>query len=71
MANLFKKEGYNFSIGFNKDSNIKEKDSSYIMLAEYLFCDSKIAKEIDLTKYITSDMKNKLIKEDIYEKVAN
>ena len=66
-----KKEGYNFSIGFNKDSNIKDKDSSYIGLAEYIFCDSKIAKEINLTKYISTDMKNKMIKEDIYEKVVN
>ena len=66
-----KKEGYSFSIGFNKDSNIKDKDSSYIGLAEYIFCDSKIAKEINLTKYISTEMKNKMIKEDIYEKVVN
>ena len=66
-----KKDGHNFTIGFNKDSNVKTKDSSYVGLAEYLFCDSKIMKEIDLINNISSEDKNKVVKEDIYEKVVN
>ena len=41
-----RKDGYHFGIGFNKDCNIKDKDSSYITLCDYLFCDSKVIKEI-------------------------
>ena len=50
--------------------NIKDKDSSYITLCDYLFCDSKVIKESDLLKYIDSSLKDCLIKEDIYDKVV-
>ena len=70
MKNL-KKDAYKFAISFNKDSNIKEKDTSYIALAEYLFCSSENIKELDLMKYISSENKANLIKEDIYQKIAN
>ena len=55
----------------SKDSNIKSKDVSYISLAEYLFCDSKVVKEIGLNDLLTDVDKNNLIKEDVYEKVIN
>lgn len=70
VIKTLRKEGYHFGIGFNKDCNIKDKDSSYITLCDYLFCDSKVIKELDLLKYIDSSLKNCLIKEDIYDKVV-
>lgn len=66
-----RKDGYHLAIRFSKDSNVKAKDVSYISLAEYLFCDSKILKEIGLNDLLTDVDKNNLIKEDIYEKVIN
>lgn len=69
VIKTLRKDGYHFGVGFNKDTNIKDKDSSYIGLCEYLFCDSKIMKEIDLIKYIDSSLKDNLLKEDIYDKV--
>lgn len=66
-----RKDGYHLAIRFSKDSNVKAKDISYISLAEYLFCDSKILKETGLNDLLTDVDKNNLIKEDIYEKVIN
>lgn len=71
VIKTLRKDGYHFGINFNKDSVIKDRDASYISLAEYLFCDSKVVKDIDLLNHITSEDKNNLIKEDIYEKVIN
>lgn len=71
IIKTLRKEGYHFAINFSKDSNLKAKDSAYISLAEYLFCDSKVIKEIDLLKYLSNEDKENLIKEDIYEKVIN
>ena len=71
IIKLLRKNDYHLAIRFSRDSVIKEKDASYISLAEYLFVDSKVIKEISLLDYITEDDKANIIKEDIYNKVIN
>ena len=71
IIKTLRKEGFHIGMNFNKDSNIKAKDSTYISLAEYIFCDNKVSKEIELQKYMSSEDKANLIKEDVYEKVVN
>ena len=71
VIKTIRKEGYHFAIRFSNDSKVKAKDSAYISLAEYLFVDSKVFKEIGLNDVLTDEDKNNLIKVDVYEKVIN
>ena len=65
-----RKEGYKFSIVFNKNIPINKQDRGIMYVAEYLFMDKKTVNTAEILSYIPEDMTNKIIYENITDKVG-
>lgn len=66
-----KKSGYKFALVFSKDSNIKEKDRGNIYIADYIFVNKKLENLAEIVSLIPDDLKEKVIYEDISNKVGD
>lgn len=66
-----KKDGYKFALVFTKDSNFKEKDRGNLYIADYIFVNKKLENIAEIVSLIPDDLKEKLIYEDISNKVGD
>jgi hypothetical protein len=66
-----KKSGYKFALVFSKDSNIKEKDCGNLYIADYIFVNKKLDNMAEIISLIPDDLKEKVIYEDISNKVGD
>lgn len=64
-----KKVGYHFSVVFNEDSIIKDKDQKIISICDYILMDKKVGKNSDILKNIPNDLATNIIYDDIMSKV--
>ncbi len=66
-----KKDGYKFALVFTKDSNIKEKDRGNLYVADYIFVNKKLENIAEIISLIPDDLKDKVVYEDISNKVGD
>lgn len=64
-----KKKGYRIAIIFDDYEQIKAKDKNAIILGEYIFVDKKINKVLGVSNMVPSELKQRVILEDIVSKV--
>lgn len=67
----YRKEGYNFCVGLNETSVIKDKDVGNIYVANYLFMDKKITKTTNILQLIPEDIRDNIIYEDLLNELEN
>ena len=71
LIKKLKKKGYQFAIGINSEFNIETANYKVMNLADYIFVDKRIPNVIKTMSSLPEDITDKLIYEDVTDKVSD